>query len=61
MILFKDSGNIPQVSELTSSTMIHENLEGQLNSRRKAAKMLVAVVLVFGICYLPVHLLSILR
>ncbi|XP_034238262.1 orexin receptor type 1-like [Thrips palmi] len=30
-------------------------------SRRKAAKMLVAVVLLFAICYLPVHLLSILR
>ncbi|XP_044010323.1 orexin receptor type 2-like, partial [Aphidius gifuensis] len=53
--------NVPPVTEITSSTMIHENLEGQLNSRRKAAKMLVAVVLVFGICYFPVHLLSILR
>lgn len=53
------TGNVPPVTEITSS--IHENLEGQLNSRRKAAKMLVAVVLVFGICYFPVHLLSILR
>ncbi|XP_067005308.1 orexin receptor type 2 [Anabrus simplex] len=35
--------------------------EGQLRSRRKAAKMLVAVVVMFAICYLPVHLLSILR
>ncbi|XP_012253675.2 orexin receptor type 2-like isoform X2 [Athalia rosae] len=37
------------------------NLEGQLRSRRKAAKMLVAVVLMFAVCYFPVHLLSILR
>ncbi|XP_012283807.1 orexin receptor type 2-like, partial [Orussus abietinus] len=37
------------------------NPEGQLRSRRKAAKMLVAVVLMFAICYFPVHLWSILR
>ncbi|XP_011343395.1 orexin receptor type 2 isoform X1 [Ooceraea biroi] len=37
------------------------NPEGQLRSRRKAAKMLVAVVLTFTICFFPVHLLSILR
>ncbi|EFN76143.1 orexin receptor type 2 [Harpegnathos saltator] len=37
------------------------NPEGQLRSRRKAAKMLVAVVLTFAICFFPVHLLSILR
>ncbi|XP_049940992.1 orexin receptor type 2-like [Schistocerca serialis cubense] len=35
--------------------------EAQLRSRRKAAKMLVAVVAMFAICYLPVHLLNILR
>lgn len=35
--------------------------EGQLRSRRKAAKMLVAVVVMFAICYFPVHLLSLLR
>ncbi|KAJ1528878.1 hypothetical protein ONE63_007248 [Megalurothrips usitatus] len=35
--------------------------EGQIRSRRKAAKMLVAVVALFAICYLPVHLLSVLR
>ncbi|KYQ55426.1 Orexin receptor type 2 [Trachymyrmex zeteki] len=37
------------------------NPEGQLRSRRKAAKMLVAVVITFAICFFPVHLLSILR
>lgn len=35
--------------------------EGQLQARRKVAKMLIAVVVMFGICYLPVHLLNILR
>ncbi|XP_049764398.1 orexin receptor type 2-like [Schistocerca cancellata] len=35
--------------------------EVQLRSRRKAAKMLVAVVVMFALCYLPVHLLNILR
>lgn len=38
-----------------SSTM------GQLRARRKAAKMLVAVVVMFAVCYFPVHLLNILR
>ncbi|OWR50755.1 allatotropin receptor [Danaus plexippus plexippus] len=33
----------------------------QLQSRRKAAKMLVAVVVMFAVCYFPVHLLSVLR
>ncbi len=35
--------------------------ESQLVARRKAAKMLIAVVIMFAICYLPVHLLNILR
>ncbi|GIY40620.1 hypothetical protein CDAR_531881 [Caerostris darwini] len=35
--------------------------EGQIQSRRKAAKMLIAVVVIFGLCYLPVHLLNALR
>ncbi|XP_063833692.1 orexin/Hypocretin receptor type 1-like [Ostrinia nubilalis] len=33
----------------------------QLRSRRKAAKMLVAVVVMFAVCYFPIHLLCILR
>lgn len=35
--------------------------ETQLRRRRKAAKMLVAVVIMFAVCYFPVHLLDILR
>lgn len=37
------------------------SIEMQLRSRRKAAKMLVVVVIVFAVCYFPVHLVSILR
>ncbi|KAL4716475.1 hypothetical protein ACJJTC_015903 [Scirpophaga incertulas] len=33
----------------------------QLRSRRKAAKMLVAVVIMFAVCFFPIHLLCILR
>lgn len=40
---------------------MNTSTEGQLRSRRKAAKMLVAVVAMFAFCFLPVHLLSILR
>uniref|UniRef100_A0A336M9M0 CSON012390 protein n=1 Tax=Culicoides sonorensis TaxID=179676 RepID=A0A336M9M0_CULSO len=34
---------------------------GQLRARRKAAKMLVAVVLLFASCYFPVHALNVTR
>ncbi|XP_063708959.1 orexin receptor type 2-like isoform X2 [Culicoides brevitarsis] len=34
---------------------------GQLRARRKAAKMLVAVVLLFASCYFPVHALNVAR
>lgn len=37
------------------------NTEVQLQTRRKAAKMLITVVVVFGICNLPVHILNIIR
>ena len=45
----------------TINTNANTTTEGQLRSRRKAAKMLVAVVVMFAVCYFPVHLLSILR
>ncbi|CAH1775170.1 unnamed protein product [Owenia fusiformis] len=38
-----------------------QSMENQLQGRRKAAKMLIAVVIMFAICYLPVHMLNILR
>ena len=37
------------------------NEHSQILVRRKTAKMLIAVVAIFGVCYLPVHLLNILR
>ncbi|XP_046677263.1 orexin receptor type 2-like [Homalodisca vitripennis] len=42
-------------------TLANTTTQSQLRSRRKAAKMLVAVVLMFAVCYFPVHLISILR
>ncbi|KAG7213895.1 hypothetical protein KM043_003099 [Ampulex compressa] len=61
-------GDIPGHNLSTRGSRMNEipgagtgNPEGQLRSRRKAAKMLVAVVFTFAICYFPVHLLSILR
>ena len=45
----------------TLNTNANVTIEGQLRSRRKAAKMLVAVVIMFAGCYFPVHVLSILR
>ncbi|KOC69077.1 Orexin receptor type 1 [Habropoda laboriosa] len=48
-----------QMSEIPASG--GGNPEMQLRSRRKAAKMLVTVVITFAICYFPVHLFSVLR
>ncbi|XP_063542468.1 orexin/Hypocretin receptor type 1-like [Cydia strobilella] len=45
----------------TPSIHANASTEGQLRSRRKAAKMLVAVVVMFAVCYFPVHLISVLR
>ncbi|XP_076335613.1 orexin receptor type 2-like isoform X2 [Tachypleus tridentatus] len=43
------------------SDPVNPNCDGQIRSRRKAAKMLIAVVVIFGLCYLPVHLINTLR
>lgn len=45
----------------TRSTMNRSSIESQIRSRRKAAKMLIAVIVMFGLCYLPVHLINTLR
>ena len=39
----------------------HSSDTGQSETRIKAAKMLIAVVIVFGICFFPVHFLNIIR
>ena len=36
-------------------------LENQQLARRKVAKMLIAVVVMFALCFLPVHLINIIR
>ncbi|XP_045480539.1 orexin/Hypocretin receptor type 1-like isoform X2 [Harmonia axyridis] len=66
-VLWK-SGNIPhQVIDVSGRHVnsfamnMNASTEGQLKSRKKAAKMLVVVVVMFAICYFPVHLLSLLR
>lgn len=41
--------------ESNSTTM------NQLRARRKASKMLVAVVIMFAACYFPVHALNVIR
>ncbi|KAK0052134.1 orexin receptor type 2 [Biomphalaria pfeifferi] len=35
--------------------------EDQILSRRKAARMLIAIVIMFAICYLPVHIQNVIR
>nr|XP_026497647.1 orexin receptor type 1-like [Vanessa tameamea] len=52
------SEKIPGHAETTKLAPAEQT---QLSSRRKAAKMLVAVVIMFAVCYFPVHLLSVLR
>ncbi|KAM3956192.1 neuropeptide receptor A16 [Aphomia sociella] len=56
-VLWK-SDNIPGQAETIKLAPAEQT---QLRSRRKAAKMLVAVVVMFAVCYFPVHLLSVLR
>ncbi|XP_076296732.1 orexin receptor type 2 isoform X2 [Lasioglossum baleicum] len=53
----------PRPSQMshTPPPSVGGNPETQIRSRRKAAKMLVTVVITFAICYFPVHLLSVLR
>lgn len=43
------------------NTMTSSGPESQLRSRQRAAKMLIAIVVVFAVCYLPVHVLNLTR
>lgn len=47
-----------QSNNQLSATMHNKS---KLDSRRAAAKMLMTIVVLFGICYLPVHLINFLR
>ncbi|XP_021918319.1 orexin receptor type 1-like isoform X2 [Zootermopsis nevadensis] len=55
------NNSLSAIRRNTMNTNANNTTEGQLRSRRKAAKMLVAVVIMFAVCYFPVHLLSIIR
>lgn len=48
-------------SARSSSVCVAMHSKSQLESRRNAAKMLMAIVLFFGFCNLPVHLMNFLR
>ncbi|XP_022914656.2 orexin receptor type 2-like isoform X3 [Onthophagus taurus] len=54
--------------EISENTHLHNfsitasmNKKGQLESRKKAAKMLASVVGMFALCFLPLHTIEILR
>lgn len=47
--------------DLRSGPSANSSTMGQLRARRKAAKMLVAVVVMFASCFFPVHCLNIVR
>lgn len=51
-------GSITNINQLMMVTMHNKT---KLESRRTAAKMLMTIVVMFGICYLPVHLINFLR
>jgi hypothetical protein len=44
-----------------SNSTTKSKMKNQLIARRKAAKMLISVAIMFGLCYLPIHILNILR
>nr|XP_022914652.1 orexin receptor type 2-like isoform X1 [Onthophagus taurus]XP_022914653.1 orexin receptor type 2-like isoform X1 [Onthophagus taurus] len=56
---------VPEISENTHlhnfSITASMNKKGQLESRKKAAKMLASVVGMFALCFLPLHTIEILR
>ena len=46
---------------LTKGRSVQSQVDVQQQARRNVAKMLIAVVVVFALCYFPVHALGILR
>lgn len=43
------------------AAQLNKNMAKKLLERRKVAKMLISVAIMFAICYLPIHLLNIAR
>jgi hypothetical protein len=70
-------GSLPSERILHSSQMTYSSIEDSHNSslmnptkssnlivqenRQKAAKMLISVVIIFAICYIPVHVFNLFR
>jgi hypothetical protein len=48
-------------TQASGSSTAKSKMKHQLNARRKAAKMLISVAVMFAICYLPIHVLNIIR
>ena len=46
---------------LAKGRSVQSQVDVQQQARRNVAKMLIAVVVVFALCYFPVHALGILR
>ncbi len=40
---------------------VNKTMETQLDSRRKVARMLIVVVIIYAVCYFPIRLLNLLR
>ncbi|CAF0958061.1 unnamed protein product [Brachionus calyciflorus] len=49
------------ITMASGSSNARSKMKNQLIARRKAAKMLIAVAAMFAVCYLPIHILNILR
>ncbi|XP_062618022.1 orexin receptor type 2-like, partial [Saccostrea cucullata] len=57
----KDLPGIVEAEHRPMNKMASSGPESQLRSRQRAAKMLIAIVVVFAVCYLPVHVLNLTR
>lgn len=58
--IFLSCSNADKVNQMSHGESNSTTI-GQLRARRKASKMLVAVVIIFAACYFPVHALNIVR
>jgi len=57
----RKSENDPKSGGVTTINSASRNLDNQLKTRRKVAKMLIAVVIMFSINFFPVHFLPVLQ
>lgn len=55
------TGTTTTTNNQSSQLLVTMHNKSKLDSRKAAAKMLMTIVVMFGICYLPVHLINFLR